>query len=419
MGLAECRGSPLFAAAALSVTLTLSAPVSVADPSVQGKEQELQQLQHDIKTLKSELGQQQQKQRELEAELRTAEQEIGRSARRLRVLAGSLGRQQERLATLQDVRSSQHKALIGQRDELAIQMRTAYAMGRQERLKILLNQQDPSVVSRVMVYYDYFNRARAERINEINKTLESIARTEQEISAEERRLKELQAKELAEKSRLEERYGARRQIVSALNASIRNKGQELKGLELNEKELKSLVSRLQEEYMALPLEGESAKSFKQRKGRMTWPAEGRLKARFGTTKAGSLKWDGVLISAPEGREVRAVHHGRVAFADWLRGFGLLIIIDHGDGYMTLYGHNQSLFKETGEWVEPGEPVALVGNSGGQLNSGVYFGIRYNGKPVNPVRWCKRSRGNRVGALPRDTSNGRLPLQPPSKTEDRV
>jgi septal ring factor EnvC (AmiA/AmiB activator) len=111
---------------------------------------------------------------------------------------------------------------------------------------------------------------------------------------------------------------------------------------------------------------------------------------------GELRWDGVLISAPEGQEVRAVHHGRVAFADWLRGFGLLLIIDHGDGYMTLYGHNQSLFKETGEWVEAGEPVALVGTSGGRARAGVYFGIRHQGRPVDPGAWCRASRGNRMG-----------------------
>jgi septal ring factor EnvC (AmiA/AmiB activator) len=103
-----------------------------------------------------------------------------------------------------------------------------------------------------------------------------------------------------------------------------------------------------------------------------------------------------MISAPEGREVRAVHHGRVAFADWLRGFGLLMIVDHGDGYMTLYGHNQSLFKEVGDWVGADEAIALVGNSGGRERSGVYFGIRFKGRPVNPTKWCRRLASGKVG-----------------------
>jgi len=125
-----------------------------------------------------------------------------------------------------------------------------------------------------------------------------------------------------------------------------------------------------------------------------------VRASFGTAKAGNLKWDGMIIAAPEGREVRAIHRGRVAFADWLRGFGLLMIIDHGGGYMSLYGHNQSLFRETGEWVEAGERVALVGNSGGRSDFGVYFGIRVDGNPVNPKKWCERiKKGNRISFSP--------------------
>jgi septal ring factor EnvC (AmiA/AmiB activator) len=156
------------------------------------------------------------------------------------------------------------------------------------------------------------------------------------------------------------------------------------------------MERLREEQLVAPAETVEHRPFRALKGRMPWPAKGSLAGRFGMEKRGGLLWDGVLISAPEGREVKAVHHGRVAFADWLRGFGLLLIIDHGDGYMSLYGHNQSLFKEAGDWVEQGEPVALVGNSGGRLDTGVYFGIRYQGRPVNPKHWCKKSKGNRVG-----------------------
>ncbi|MES9844273.1 MAG: peptidoglycan DD-metalloendopeptidase family protein [Candidatus Sedimenticola sp. PURPLELP] len=412
-------GSLLVIAAVLLAGTSFTSSAAKVEQEIQGKEQELHQIRRNIKDLKSELTTQQRQREALESELREAEQEIGRSARRLRVLAGSLQRQQKRLGSLEEVRGMQQAELVAQRNELAVQMRTAYAMGRQERLKILLNQQDPSVVSRVMVYYDYFNRARAARIAAINQTLDAIHETEREITSEETRLMELQGKELAENRKLEASNAARREIVTALNARIKSKGQELKGLELNERQLKTLVSRLNDEYMALPLEGEKAKPFNKRKGRLRWPTKGRLKARFGTTKAGSLKWDGVLISAPEGREIKAVHHGRVAFADWLRGFGLLIIIDHGDGYMSLYGHNQSLFKETGEWVEPGEAVALVGNSGGQQNSGVYFGIRHNGKPVNPIKWCTRSKGNRVGAVADERNNGLAALRLPRQREDRV
>jgi septal ring factor EnvC (AmiA/AmiB activator) len=133
-------------------------------------------------------------------------------------------------------------------------------------------------------------------------------------------------------------------------------------------------------------------SFAALKGKLPWPLAGRTVVRFGSRRRPSgLRWDGLVIAAPLGTEVRAVHRGRVAFSDWLRGFGLLLILDHGDGYMTLYGYNQSLFKEVGEWVETGEPVALAGRSGGRLSPGVYFGIRVHGKPVNPIKWCSNTR----------------------------
>jgi septal ring factor EnvC (AmiA/AmiB activator) len=147
------------------------------------------------------------------------------------------------------------------------------------------------------------------------------------------------------------------------------------------------------------LEPVTEEPFASRKGELAWPAKGRIGARFGSARGvGRLYWDGVLIEAPEGGEVRSVHYGRVAFADWLRGFGLLLIIDHGDGYMTLYGYNQSLFKETGEWVEAGEVIAQVGRSGGRSTSGVYFGIRHNGEPIDPKKWCKKINGRRITGL---------------------
>ena len=140
----------------------------------------------------------------------------------------------------------------------------------------------------------------------------------------------------------------------------------------------------------------SAGPFSEQRGLLTWPVEGRLKAGFGSAKGAGLTWDGVLFEAEMGGSVYAIHRGRVVFADWLKGYGLMLIIDHGDGYMSLYGYNQSLFKETGEWVEAGEVVAAVGNSGGRAESSLYFSIRFQGKPQDPTRWCRGPAGNRVG-----------------------
>jgi septal ring factor EnvC (AmiA/AmiB activator) len=393
-------------------------PFASPDDEVQQREQELKSIQQRIGKLKSDLKSQQAQQKDLQQELRATEQQIGDTARKLRVLEGSLSRQRQKLSQLEKSRSLQQSHLGQQRLSLEHQIRSAYAMGRQERLKILLNQQDPSVVSRVMVYYDYFNRARAQRISAIHQALEALQQTQLEIQQEEQRLSLLQQRELGEQRKLEATRELRQQVVAALDARIRQSGSELSGLQQDEQQLQGLVQQLQQKVMR-QLEGVDQKPFPKLRGKLSWPAKGKLAARFGTTKAGSLKWDGVIINAPEGREVRAVHHGRVAFADWLRGFGLMIIIDHGDGYLTLYGHNQSLFKETGEWVEPGEAVALVGSSGGKSNSGLYFGIRYNGKPVNPTKWCQATRGNRVGQLQRQDSAGQVARQVSPESEDQV
>ena len=368
------------------------------EEKAEAKASELKQLRGRIGDVKMEIKDSKTRHRRLLNELRDSEKLIGRAARRLRVLAGSLNRQRQKIVGLGDRRSKQQEALAVHQQALASQMRAAYAMGRQERLKILLNQQDPAVVSRVLVYYDYFNRTRTRQMERIGALLETLRQTENELVEEERRLLELQSRELATKQQLDHSQEERKQVIASLKSEMKSKGAELTGLKMDEQQLKNLLGRLQEELLPVPMDNLERKPFKSRKGRLHWPTKGRLVARFGTSKAGNLKWDGVIISSPEGREVKAIHHGRVAFSDWLRGFGLLLILDHGDGYMSLYGHNQTLFKETGEWVEPGEPLALVGSSGGRSSTGVYFGIRYKGRPVNPKKWCKKSKGNRVGYL---------------------
>ena len=395
--MAPLRHSLTWRAGGLLLGLLCGAGSLVAD-EIDQRENELQQIRQRIESLQGDLGSAEQRRQGLIDELRATERNIGDTSRRLRVLDGQLGRQQRRLEELQRQRRGQQVELDLQREALARQVRAAYAMGRQQRLKILLNQQDPATLSRMLVYYDYFNRARSTQIDRIGALLELLQRSGEEIVAEQQRLRQLQQRELAQQQQLQQGQVLRQQVVVALNASLQDKGAQLKGLQQDEQQLQALILQLQDELVTLPLDVAGKQPFASLKGKLRWPAKGRLSASFGSRKAGNLTWDGVIITAPEGREVTAVHRGRVAFADWLRGFGLLLIVDHGDGYMTLYGNNQSLFKETGEWVEPGEPVALVGSSGGRAKSGVYFGIRYNGKPVNPARWCQRPKGRRVGKL---------------------
>jgi septal ring factor EnvC (AmiA/AmiB activator) len=312
-------------------------------------------------------------------------------------LAGQLARQAERLGALEQKRAGQQAALREQQGALAAQVRAAYAMGRQERLKILLNQQDPAELGRVMAYYEYFNRVRASRIRALSELLEQLAQTEASLTREQERLRQFEVNERQALAQLEAARSQRHRIIEQLQARIQDQAQELNRLKQDEQKLRDLIEQLSRALADLPVPSDK-QSFPSRKGKLGWPVKGSLAARFGSPrKIGNLRWDGTVIAAAEGTEVRAVHYGRVIFAGWLRGFGLMLIIDHGDGYMSLYGYNQVLFKEVGEWVEPGERVALVGNSGGQLNAGVYFGIRHNGKPVNPQRWCLPAKGRRVGS----------------------
>ena len=383
------------------VLLLCSVPMweaSAEEPDeVVQKTRELESIKTRIKQLRRQLSAVEGERKEQNSALSRTEKVIGDIARRIRVLGQRLDRQQRRLTGLERERADSRLQLDRHRKVLERQVKAAYAMGRQEKVKILLNQQDPAIVSRLMVYYDYFTLARMERMELIQENLLNLNRIEQDISEEEQRLKQLLTSENHEKRALEAAQADRKEIIAGLSKQLRRKGQEIDTLKTDEKELEALLMRLQEALADIPLNPESTNPFKTRKGKLPWPTRGRLAASFGASREGlgKLRWDGVLITAPEGREVRAIHHGRVAFADWLRGFGLLLIIDHGDGFMSLYGHNQSLFKEMGEWVEPGEVVAQVGSSGGRSTPGVYFGIRHNGKAKDPKKWCKRIKGKKV------------------------
>ncbi len=375
-----------------------TSPILRAGTSETDTREKLDQVKNRIQSLQDRLRSTEGERETQNRALRETETQIGAMARSIRATEQSLERQKRRLSELEGERADARLKLDQHRSTLERQIRAAYAMGHQEKMKILLNQEDPAVVSRVMVYYDYFNSARVSQMEQIHKNLQQLNAIERTIAQEEQRLQQLQAKNHAQISQLEAAQQGRREIIASLSSRLQSEGQELESLKSDEKQLQTLLTDIQQALVDIPLASEAHVPFSTRKGKLPWPSRGRLVASFGSYReVGKLKWDGVMIAAPEGQEVRAIHHGRVAFADWLRGFGLLLIIDHGDGYMSLYGHNQSLFKETGEWVEPGEVVAQVGNSGGRATSGIYFGIRHNGQPVNPAQWCLRVRGHVIAA----------------------
>jgi septal ring factor EnvC (AmiA/AmiB activator) len=367
----------------------LSAPLQAA-PTVDQRQAELERLRQQISKLQDELNVDRGRYDSLMSELRRVERRIGRLGRSIKRLKTQLREQEKKLATLKKRQAELQYSIAEQRRYLAGQIRAAYAMGRQEYIKILLNQENPSEVERALTYYDYLNRARSQRIGKLNTTISELDQLRVELKRENRRLSDMHQQRELEKQQMETSRKKRKGVVASLKSEIQSKDQQLDGLLADEKELKRLLQALTEALEDIPAAPGNHKPFAKLRGKLKWPTPGRRIVAYGESRnIGALRWQGVVIAGKEGQEVKAVSHGRVAYADWLRGYGLLLIIDHGDGYMSLYGHNQTLYREVGDWVEKGDAIAGVGNSGGIDRNALYFEIRKDGKPTDPVRWCKR------------------------------
>jgi septal ring factor EnvC (AmiA/AmiB activator) len=377
------RVVPAIAALACS---GLVLPVTAEDADTLQKE--LTQVRSRIEAVQKKLADDRARESALAEHLQKVEKQIGKVNSALRDTETRV-RQTEK--TLQDLRTRQAQqsrelALLG--EQMSQQIRAAYALGRQERLKLWLSQEDPAAVGRVLVYHQYLTRARAARIDAVTEQLARLAETEAAIAEETRQLGALRSRSAAELAALRERQAERRRVLDRLRTDIRGQDSELANHKKNERRLEQLVSELQAALDDIPRSSVPHTAFDKLRNKLPWPVKGRLTARYGERRSvGNLTWRGVFIETAGGTDVRAVSHGRVAFADWLRGFGLLLIIDHGDGYMSLYGHNQALYKAVGEWVETGDVVAAAGDSGGMDRTGLYFELRHRGQTVNPLKWC--------------------------------
>ena len=350
---------------------------------------ELAQLQQRINKLKNAVNSTKTKRTKTEKALKSTEVTIGKTSKKLRQVNKDLKAGQAKLKELDKEKTQLHSALNKQQSALGTDIRASYMQGRQEYVKLLLNQEQPEKLARTLRYYDYFHRSRSQRINEFTETLEEIATVTDKINHEKVRLGKLKTKLTEQKDKLLSAQKERKVVIAKLDKELSGSGNKLDKLLSDELELQALLDAVQQTLDDLPPDIGQVK-FRTRKGKLPWPVAGKLSHRFGTRKHKSkLKWKGVVIRANDGQDVHAVHHGRVIFSDWMRGIGLLLIVDHGDGYFSLYGHNQTLLKDTGDWVNPGEVIASVGNSGGQAKSGLYFEIREAGKPTNPLNWIAK------------------------------
>lgn len=358
-------------------------------------ELELQEIKQQIAALTAQI-QLEQQQRDADVKLlRNADERISHQSAmlyetevkidRLRLSSEQL---EERIVPLQ-------QQLERQREHLSHQVVSTWRMGRQQYLKLLLNQDDPVRLSRILSYYKYLNRARVDTINAIAESYRELKALNAALSEERELLQLSRADQNRILAELEQARAEQKQIIEHWNETIGSNERRLQKLSEDAKALDQLVKQIDK---AIPSEFRktSGAAFAQMKGSLNWPAHGRFLKHFGEQLSGGVPLEGAILALPEGRAVRAVHEGTVVFADWLRGYGMMMIIEHDAGYMTLYGYNQRLLKAVGDRVHGGEIVSLSGSSGGQQNASLYFAIRKGADSMNPAQWCRAASKEKVG-----------------------
>ena len=356
------------------------------------KELELEEVRERISDLKQSMDARAADRDRLTAKLQDAEIVLSEKRIRLREIDRERQYTTKRKVKLDAEMADREAALDEESTELAAQVRAAYMSGSQEKIKMLLNQDDPATLGRVISYYAYLNQYRAGNIETMSARIRELAQLRSQVLVEEARLADIGSRRRTELTRIDKAQERRQQLLAALNDKIADEGNEISRLAAQEKDLARLISELTSILSDYPISSEDP--FSEHRGRLTWPVAGTLVHDFGQPRVGGkLKWNGVVLAAPRGREVRSVYHGRVVFADWLAGMGLLVIVEHGEGYMTLYGYNETILKNTGDWVAPGDVIATVGDSGGQAQAGLYFEMRRGTAPVNPGRWVTRRPGS--------------------------
>lgn len=376
----------LILTAVLLVAMPGTAPDAADTGRIAQEQVKLKQLRERISRLKGDLGTVRGKHDAQQAALEQTDTAIGRITAELRRLDGQEAAARKELARLEGERDSVRSSLDRMRAVLARELLLAYRNGRQERIKLLLNQDDPALVGRMLAYQGYFTRARSRRMEAFRTTLDRLHATVQSLLEQQATLAGLRAEQERQAAQLATERGRQADILAQLKQRLASGTSQLGELEADEQRVNALLTALRRALRDIPADG-GQQPLARLKGKLAWPVAGTISMRFGARQAaGKMRSRGVHITTRAGADIHAIARGRVVFADWLRGFGLLMILDHGDGYMSLYGENSSLYKGVGEWVERGEVIAAAGNSGGQLRTGLYLELRKDGQPLNPDGW---------------------------------
>ena len=362
--------------------IILSANAAGADLSK--RQSELKSIQTQISAQQNDLKNTSKQREKLIALLKKDEQAIARAAQRVNETQVSLKSITAQLTELEKKQTSLNKSKIGQQKTLSKQLSSAYLAGNHDYSKMMLNQQNPSTVERMLVYYQYLNNARIKAINELKTTSEQLVKVQNEQLKKQQQLNAVMVDQRQQAKQLANEQNQRQQTLTQIQRTLSDKGAQLEQLQIEEASLKRIV----EQAVATAKSNPSMNGLANQKGKLKWPTKGRVSERFGSSRSGQIKWKGAVLTAPEGQNIKAIAAGKVIYADWLRGFGMVMVVDHGKGYMSLYGHAQTLFKNAGDNVNGGESIALVGRSGGQTEPSLYFEIRHKGQAVDPARYCR-------------------------------
>lgn len=366
-----------------------------------GKQEELENLRKRIAEMQHDLEKTSESKSEAADALRVSERAISDSNRELAILSEQQREADLKLGTLQTEAQRLSSNIAGQQSRLGELLYRQYLDGRQDYLKLLLNNRDPNQAARDLTYYQYIARNRAAWLTSMRSNLEALDEVSRSTREQREQLDRLRAEQMAQKKTLEQEQRARQQMLGKISQQLRQQRREIGRLQHNEQRLAQLIEKIAKMLAKpksrslfrnndLPDNRFDGKPFEQLKGKLTLPVTGTVANRFGETRPDStVRWKGLFLKTSTGQSVKAVAAGRVVFADWLRGFGNLIILDHGNGYMSLYGNNETLYKQVGDVLRGGDTLAAVGNSGGNEDSGLYFELRHESRPLDPVVWLAK------------------------------
>ena len=352
------------------------------------QQQELEKLKASISSLELKLRNQRIEKNSLQEQLESIERNVADLNKKIRIVSKKITKTENNLSLLSSNKNDLEQRIKKQRTTIAEQIRAAYKTGNEEPIKLLLNQENPEQLSRILKYYDYLLDARSKKIDQFNANIESLKITLSKIEKQKISLADSKKELEKDKQQLAVSINQRKATIKKVTQSLQSNKKQLNRYKKQRDELETVIKTVGKAAKAIP-PAQDYPSFALSKGKLNWPVRGKLKASFGSKRSEYLRWQGWLISAKQDADIKSVHHGRVVFSDYLRGFGLLIIIDHGNDYMTLYAHNKELLREAGDWIQSGEVISRAGNTGGLTNTALYFEVRDKGKPVNPKIWLRK------------------------------